>query len=122
MKKGDFVVIIVAVLLAFFVFLKTDIKENFQGKYLSIQVNGEEIQAIEYDDHTVMNIPIDSPYGFDEVHIEDGKIEVVKANCRDQRCVKQGPISEVGEIIICLPNRFFVEIKGKDTRIDVINY
>ena len=122
MKKGDFIVIIAALLLAFLVFIKTDIRENFQGKYLSIQVNGEEVQTVEFDDDTVMNIPVDSEYGFDEIHIENGEVQVVKADCRDQLCVRQGSISEVGEVIICLPNRFIVEIKGTDTGIDVINY
>ena len=41
-------------------------------------------------------------------------MRVIEADCPDQLDVKQGYISKVGEVIVCLPNRLVIEIKGVD--------
>lgn len=122
MKKGDFVVIVGALLLALFVFLQTGITDTFDHKYLSIQVDGEEIARYEYDDHTKKDIPVQSKFGYDLVRIADGKVRIVEADCRDGLCIKQGTIEEPGETIICLPNRLVVEIVGSNGDLDTVNY
>ena len=45
------------------------------------------------------------------VIIENGKVYMKEADCKNQICVKHKKISEKGEVIICLPNRVSVEIK-----------
>lgn len=42
--------------------------------------------------------------------IKDGKADMSKADCPDQICVKQEPVSTVGDAIICLPNRVVITI------------
>jgi len=44
------------------------------------------------------------------VTIIDGTVSVSEANCRDQICVHTSAISKPGEIIVCLPHKFTVEI------------
>lgn len=44
--------------------------------------------------------------------IKDGKADMIFADCPDQICVKQAPISKAGESIICLPNKVVVTIKA----------
>ena len=40
-------------------------------------------------------------------------------DCPDKLDVKQGYISKVGEVIVCLPNKLVIEIKGIDDERDV---
>ncbi len=39
---------------------------------------------------------------------------MVKADCPDQLCVNQKPVSKNHESIICLPNRVVVEVESKE--------
>ena len=46
------------------------------------------------------------------VVISGGKVSVTEATCKNQVCVKHGPISRSGESIVCLPNRLVVRIEN----------
>lgn len=48
--------------------------------------------------------------------IQEGKADMIKADCPDQICVKQEPVSAAGETIICLPNRVVVTIISPEGR------
>ena len=48
------------------------------------------------------------------VRIEDGKVLMESASCRNQVCVHTGRISHPGQSIVCLPNRVSVTIEGKE--------
>ena len=45
------------------------------------------------------------------VKIENGRVFMKSADCKNQICVKTGKISKSGETIICLPNKVIVEIE-----------
>lgn len=80
---------------------------------VSIQVNGKEQQRIALDGSTDGKIyKISSTYGENLIAIEDQKVHIVEANCPDHLCINQGWISAPGEMLVCLPNRLFVEIVG----------
>ena len=82
-------------------------------KYVSIQVNGEEIKRFIFDSKLVgQTIPIETEYGYNLVEIGDKEVRVIEADCPDKIDVKQGYISNIGETIVCLPNRLVIEIKG----------
>lgn len=125
MTKGDklliFTVIVVNILILIFI---NQSLFSYEKKYISIQVNGEEIKTLLFDDDIIgKTIPIETEYGYNLIEIGDGKVRVIEADCPDKLDVKQGYISEVGEIIVCLPNRLVVEIKGvgENTEIDGIS-
>lgn len=42
--------------------------------------------------------------------INDNKVYVSSANCRDKICVNHKPISNSGETIVCLPHKLVIEI------------
>jgi len=126
MIKGDkilivFIIIISLVSLGF-------IQKNATGhndKYISIQVNGKEYKKIIFDKSMIgKTIPIETQFGYNLVEIGDGNIRVIEASCPDELDVKQGYISMPGEIIVCLPNRLVVEIKGSSQtqEIDYISH
>ena len=47
------------------------------------------------------------------------RVRVVKADCPDQLCVKQGWIEKAGDQLLCIPNQLLVEIRSKGA--DVID-
>jgi len=52
--------------------------------------------------------------------IENGAATVTDASCPDKICVHMGPIREVGEMIVCLPNRTMIVIEGRgEAEVDV---
>lgn len=43
--------------------------------------------------------------------IENGKARIESASCPDLICAKHKPIDQVGDTIVCLPNRLVIEIE-----------
>lgn len=52
------------------------------------------------------------------IRAEDGRIWVDHADCPDQVCVRQGPISQRSVPIVCLPNQLVIEIVGGGSGLD----
>lgn len=48
--------------------------------------------------------------GSNVVVVSDDSVHVEEADCPNNDCVKQGAISNVGEQIVCLPHKLWVEI------------
>ena len=46
------------------------------------------------------------------VAVEPGRIRVKAANCPEQIDVRVGWLSKAGDIAVCLPHRFIIELKG----------
>lgn len=47
------------------------------------------------------------------------RVRILRADCPDQLCVKQGWIEKAGDQLLCIPNRLLVEIRSKGA--DVID-
>ncbi len=121
LTRGDkiLIAIIIIVNVAALFFVK-NLAFNYENKYISIQVNGEEIKKITFDSNMVgKQIPIETEYGYNLIEIGDEKVRVIEADCPDQLDVKQGYISRVGEVIVCLPNKLVIEIKGGNIETDI---
>lgn len=83
-------------------------------KYITVEVNGSEYKKVTFsDDDKPKYLDIKTKYGYNKLEIENGKVRVIDASCPDKLDVKQGFIKDVGEVIVCLPNRMVVEIKGE---------
>lgn len=126
MTKGDkFLIIFVVVLTIISLgFIKRQGFSN-SGKYISVQSDGKEIKRIIFDKDLIgKTIPIETKYGYNLMEIGDEKVRVIEASCPDKIDVHQGYISNIGETIVCLPNRLVIEIKGmdKDSEIDIMGH
>jgi hypothetical protein len=124
LTKGDKLLIVLIILISFSAmgYIRIQAFSNAE-KYVSIQVNGEEIKRFIFDPKLVgQTIPIETKYGFNLIEIGDEKVRVIEADCPDKIDVKQGYISNIGETIVCLPNKLVVEIKGvkNDSELDII--
>jgi len=49
-------------------------------------------------------------FGSNKLIIKDGQAYVIEGSCSRHICEKMGPISDIGEMIICLPNELFVKV------------
>lgn len=56
---------------------------------------------------------VDGFNGEVEIEIARGQIRIIKAICPHQVCVRQGWISRVGEVLVCVPNGVSIWIEGK---------
>lgn len=121
LTKGDkyLIILIIVISLVSLIYVKNS-AFNVDEKYVSIQVNGEETKRIIFDNNMVgKSIPIETEFGYNLIEIGDEKVRVIEADCPDQLDVKQGYISKTGEVIVCLPNRLVIEIKGIEDERDV---
>lgn len=78
-----------------------------------------ECAVIKQDGVIIARMPLDTDashtvthdtYGFNVIEVKGGKVSVSYADCRDKICVDHKPISQEGEIIVCLPHRLTVEV------------
>ena len=110
MKKWDMLIIFFVIL--FNVFLAISFATNVNktsNKKAIVRVDGNPVEEILLqEDEKVYNI--ETEYGKNVLLVIDRTIRVIEASCPDKLDVKQGPISKVGERIICLPNHLLIEI------------
>ena len=126
MTKADKLLVIVVILLSF-ISLGYINRQGLsdEDKYVSIQYNGKEVSKVIFDKQIVgTTIPIETDLGYNLIEIGDGEVRVLEADCPDQIDVEQGWISNIGQTLICLPNRLVVEVKGLSAtdEVDIINY
>ncbi|MFR6291662.1 MAG: NusG domain II-containing protein [Peptococcaceae bacterium] len=62
---------------------------------------------------------VESPYGVNEIQVQDGTIRTLSADCPDQTCVRMGALSPTGLPIVCLPHRLVIQYT-EHTETDVV--
>ena len=128
MKKNDIITIVVVIIISILGYVGYQLYKEFSGG----QNEGAQLEVIIKDDGEVIktypfNEATDETFEYvdgDEINlvvIKDGKVTVTEANCRDQICVKTRSISQNGEIIVCLPHKFTVEIYSEDVDDSVLD-
>lgn len=116
LKKKDIILIADCLLLAAMsIFVRRVTKQSQEGGSLQVVVyRGDEEYA---------RYPLDGEYteelqgrggGTNLLEIRGGKADVASASCPDKICVRQTPVSEVGETIVCLPNQVVVAVEAAD--------
>ena len=84
-----------------------------KGTTAVISVDGQEIRRVSLTGvQQPYDIEIETEYGHNTVHVENGAISVTDADCPDKICVKQGRLSTAGVPIVCMPHRLVIQIEG----------
>lgn len=126
MTKGDkYLIIFIIVISLLSLFYVKKAITRYDEKYILIQVDGKDYKKISFGPEVIgKKIPIETEFGYNLIEIGDGKVRVIDADCPDRLDVKQGYISNPGEVIVCLPNRLVIEIKGDsiDEDLDYISH
>lgn len=118
--KKDLVLILVIVIAAAAVWIGYHLLNGGDGTQVRITVDGEEYGVYYLDEDQTIEIETDGVVT-NTLVIEDGKADMIEANCPDGLCVNQRAISSGGETIVCLPNKIVVEvIADEDSEFDVV--
>ncbi|GAU77352.1 NusG domain II-containing protein [Fusibacter sp. 3D3] len=116
MKKNDVILIVIVLLLGvvsygIINFMKKDVGDDLR---VIIKHRGVVVKEYPFDDLTRETYVLDVEGEINVVQIEKGLVSLSEANCQDLICVKTGSISKPGEIIVCLPHKFTVEIVSNE--------
>ena len=112
-KKGD--IFVIGFLLFFslaFSFIISKITSQYRGNILRIEQDSKVIKEVPLDKDQEFKISYGGHYNI--VKIKDGKAYVSDADCPDKICTHMSPIHDVGETIVCLPHRLFLEVYSDD--------
>lgn len=123
LTKQDIILILFFFFIIFLSYMTNNIKDKKSyAKYISATVNGKEIVRFKMNESfETRQYPIRTQYGFNLLEISNKGVRVLEASCPDKLDVKQGYIKNVGEQIICLPNRFIVSIYSEKSELDFIS-
>lgn len=123
MKKGDIVIIVLMVLLIIAGGTYTLVQGiGSLNKTVIITQNQEVLYKIKMNDQYEKVLKIEDGDHYNEVHIKDGKVWIELSNCNNQVCVYEKPIDKVGQVIVCLPHKLIIEIKGnQESEVDIIS-
>lgn len=124
MTKGDKITAVIIILISLTLFIGINATQINSGKnYASIQIDGKEVEKITLGQSSKKQYTYETEYGLNIIEVDNEKVHMHEADCDDQICVRQGYIENSGEMIVCLPNRFVVEIKNdKGNEFDAINH
>lgn len=107
MKKNDIFLILIILLASAGLF----------AVYSGARTDAETVEIYK-NNKIYCKIPLgeDNTIDIDErncVVVKNGEVYMESADCPDQICVKQQPLSKSGRDIICLPNGVLVRVTGK---------
>jgi hypothetical protein len=114
LKKADLwlLAIVVAIAMVFIIPRLFNDHEDGGGKqYARITVDGKLFKEVELSDKK-QEVPIETKFGYNLMTVFDGGIEMTDADCPDKLCLTFGHVKNIGQTIVCLPNRVMVEIIG----------
>ncbi len=93
------------------------------GERVVIISDNRQYASYDFNDITEKKtLNIEGKYGSNTVVIEKDGVYVLKADCPDKLDVKAGKISRQGQMIVCVPNRLMIEIKGGERKVDKVTY
>jgi len=79
-----------------------------QGSDVIVEIDGKPAYTLPLYANRLLSLG--GPYGNTLIEIQDGKVRVKEAHCRNQICVREGWISK--GVIVCLPNRLVIIVGG----------
>lgn len=113
MKKSDILLVIIVLSIAICILFFLHCVSYKEGTEVLVTVDG-----VEYGMYSLQKNETIQINNGNVLKIDNGKADMISADCPDKLCVKQKPISRVGESIICLPNKVVVSVLG-DTKGEV---
>lgn len=114
-KKADiFVIIFLLIFSLASSLIISRITSKGRGNILVIKQDSKIIKKVPLEKDQEFKIEYKGHYNI--VKIKDGKAFVSDADCSDKICTHMSPISDVGETIICLPHRLYLEVYSENPK------
>ena len=117
MKKTDLILALAAIFAAVGIWLFYSAGAE-KGLTAVVTVDGEVRAEMPLEE--TGDVTIETEWGYNIVHTENGQAFVTEADCRDQICVEHKKIEKTGETIVCLPHKMVVEIIGGEEEVDMV--
>jgi len=113
LKIGDFIVLFVVLSITFMTFI-INVERSFVSKSMEVfvRVNGEVID--QFDIGSDIKKVYETERGSNEIIINSGNAYISEADCPDSICVNTKHAAKNGDSVVCLPNRFSIEIVGRN--------
>lgn len=121
LKTGDFIVLFVVLSITAMTFI-INVERSFVSKNMEVvvRVNGEVID--QFDIGSDIKKVYETEQGFNEIIINSGKAYISDADCPDSICVNTKHAEKNGDSVVCLPNRFSIEVVGQsEGEVDAIS-
>ena len=111
--KGDFILIVVIVLIGLGVLVYNQIAapKSGPGTSVVVEIEGEVVSEFKLSADLAPQ-RIETTHGYNVLEIDGGQVRVVDADCPDRLCVHTGWRQHAGQVIVCLPHYFVVKIVG----------
>lgn len=110
-KKADLIILIIFLALAGIVFIVNANRSNSAGQLMAeVRIDGEIVDEFFLEENITKEY--NTEYGYNKLVIQDSVVTVIDADCSDFICVNTKDGSGMGDSIVCVPNRFTVEIVG----------
>ncbi len=121
-KKGDFIVIFVILVLVVISLIGVFYIKSNTGNNVTITCDGITYYTGSLMINDTIDITDENGNVTNSVCIENGYVYMKYANCPDHLCQKMGKINSSSQSIVCLPNRVVVSVSGRanDDRFDSI--
>jgi len=120
-KIGDILILLLVLSVTVMTFL-INAERSFVSKNMEviIRVNGEIIDR--FDIGSDIKKVYETEHGINEVVIQSGFAYISDADCPDVICVNTKEAEKNGDSVVCLPNRFSIEIVGQsEVEVDAIS-
>ena len=112
--KGDFILVVVVVLLGLgaLAYNRIILPRQGLGTKVVVEIEGQVVHEFDLS-QDMEPLRIETKHGFNVIEIAEGKVRVSKADCPDLLCVHTGWRQHAGQVIVCLPHYFVVRIVGE---------
>lgn len=111
MKRGDVVILILALLLCAAPLLMLLPAPSVPTRAV-VRQNGAVLCILPLGIDTEKEILSPDGSGFNLVRVQSGTVCIADADCPDRTCVRMGAISRAGETLVCLPHRLTITLEG----------
>lgn len=116
-RKGDWLAVGLVVFLAVSIVLCFLPKNDRDGGYAEIYLNGQLVKTVTLDNDQVFTV---SDRFTNEITVSGGKIALTASDCPGQDCVHSGGIESAGRSIVCLPNGVEIRVISADADVDFV--
>ncbi|EDS76762.1 NusG domain II-containing protein [Clostridium massiliodielmoense] len=119
MKKIDKILIVIFLIISAIGAgtLKYISSKKYAENFAEIYVKGKLYKTVFLNKKNPKDVlSIKTDLGENIVEIENGGVRILDANCHDKICVKDGFKDKVGDVLVCLPHKIIIKIKGNDNK------
>jgi hypothetical protein len=83
---------------------------GFSANHAVVEVEGRRVLELPLDCDTITSV--DGPLGKTTIEVRNRTVSIIESPCPRGFCMHMGRIRYPGEILVCVPNRVCVSIRG----------